>query len=160
MISGKKFVNVIWSLFLFISRLIAGGIFIYASLDKIADPEAFSRMVFAYQILPLPFVNPFSVILPVLEAVAGICLILGIWPRSSAAVITIMGGIFSIAIVLTKLRGLEIDCGCFSVTGGSQIGWGLLLRDLLLCAVTLALVLAPRHPLVLIDDLPLPSGQK
>jgi len=36
-----------------VARLILGGLFIYASLDKIAQPAQFARAIESYQLLPL-----------------------------------------------------------------------------------------------------------
>ena len=58
-------------------RLFLGIIFIYASLDKIAHPDQFARIVFNYHLLPGYLVNLVALILPVAEFVAGVCLITG-----------------------------------------------------------------------------------
>lgn len=127
--------------FLLLLRLVVGGIFLWSSLDKITHPFEFSRAVHAYQILPLPLVNPFSILLAWLELVAGVLLVLGLLPRGAALVTSGMTATFLVAIALVLLRGIEIDCGCFQAEGGGQVDWNLWLRDWLLLAGTFWLLL-------------------
>jgi uncharacterized membrane protein YphA (DoxX/SURF4 family) len=61
------------------SRIILGGIFIYAGVIKILDPAGFARDVSNYRMLPDLLVNPFAVVLPWIEVLAGLSLLLGIW---------------------------------------------------------------------------------
>jgi len=61
------------------ARLIMAGIFIYASIDKIAHPAAFAKDVYNYQILPDALVNLTALVLPWLELLLGLCLLAGVW---------------------------------------------------------------------------------
>src|SRR5260370_620916 len=71
-------------------RLLLGGLFVYASLDKIANPPAFARIVYQWQVLgPVPS-NLVAVILPWLEALAGVLLLAGIWRREAALVVALL----------------------------------------------------------------------
>jgi uncharacterized membrane protein YphA (DoxX/SURF4 family) len=137
---------------LLLCRLIVGMVFIVASWNKMLDPAGFAKLVHAYKLLPLPLVNPFAVVLPWIEFVAGVLLILGAFPRSAATVSALLTIMFIVAISLTMIRGLSIDCGCFSLESGSEVGWSLLLRDIVLLAITIPLILSPRMPLVLVPD--------
>jgi hypothetical protein len=111
--------------------LILAGIFIYASLDKIAHPVAFAKDVYNYQILPDALINLTALVLPWLELFLGLCLLAGIW--LPGAVLTANGLliVFLAALVFNLARGLDINCGCFS-TGSEapamSAGW-YLLRD-------------------------------
>jgi uncharacterized membrane protein YphA (DoxX/SURF4 family) len=113
------------------ARLILAGIFIYASLNKIAHPAAFAKDVYNYQILPDALINLTALVLPWLELFLGLCLLAGIW--LPGAVLTVNGllGVFLAALVFNLARGLDINCGCFS-TGSEapamSAGW-YLLRD-------------------------------
>jgi hypothetical protein len=114
-----------------VARLILAGIFIYASLDKIAHPAAFAKDVYNYQILPDALINLTALVLPWLEMFLGLCLLAGIW--LPGAVLTVNGllVVFLAALVVNLARGLDINCGCFS-TGSEapamSVGW-YLLRD-------------------------------
>jgi len=55
-----------------------------------------------------------ATILPSLELLCGLGLILGLYPRASALLITCMLAGFTILIISALLRGLDISCGCFT----------------------------------------------
>jgi uncharacterized membrane protein YphA (DoxX/SURF4 family) len=113
-------------------RVGLGVIFIWASWGKIADPAAFARVVQNYQILPLPLVNPTAVILPWVEAVCGVCLISGVLARGSALLLNGLMVVFTLALGWNALRGIDTDCGCFSVAVQADKGHYLeyIFRDL------------------------------
>lgn len=100
-------------------RIILGGLFIYASLDKIAHPESFSKIILNYKILPLVFVNALAIFLPWIELLTGFLLIVDKWVKSSLLIYTTLLVIFIIALSQALLRGLDISCGCFSVAPSS-----------------------------------------
>jgi hypothetical protein len=97
-----------------VARLTLAGIFIYASLEKIAHPAAFAKDVYNYQILPDTLINLTALVLPWLELFLGLCLLAGIW--LPGAVLTANGLliVFLAALVFNLARGLDINCGCFS----------------------------------------------
>ncbi|MBN1102228.1 MAG: DoxX family membrane protein [Deltaproteobacteria bacterium] len=113
--------------FSLIARLILGGIFIYASVDKIADPAAFAKVVYNYQILPDILINLTAIMLPWLELVLGVFLVSGFFREGSVSLATLLLVIFLSAMVFNLARGLDIDCGCFSTsaegTGGAAMVW-------------------------------------
>jgi len=119
-------------------RLAAGATFLYASLDKIADPAGFARAIFHYRLLPTALLHPFALLLPWLEAVAGVALLIGLLRRGAALLATAMTVMFLGAIAAALARGLDITCGCFHTEGGHAVGVGLLWRDLALLAACVA----------------------
>jgi uncharacterized membrane protein YphA (DoxX/SURF4 family) len=102
------------------TRMVLGFIFVYAGAEKIADPEAFAISISNYRLLPIFTINFFAITLPWIELVAGILLILGITVKENSSILFSMLLVFSIAIAISLLRGLSIDCGCYGK--GSQIG--------------------------------------
>ncbi len=116
-----------------------GGIFIYASLDKIAHPDRFADVVNDYQMLPLIFINAFALAMPWIEMLAGAALVVGIWRRAAGLILTALTVAFMVGIAQAEIRGLEIECGCFDVSGlsATEASWDLFARDvgLLLAAV-------------------------
>ena len=132
-----------------------GATFIYASLDKIAHPPEFTRIVYHYQILgpsawiPPAVPNAFAVVLPWIEVVTGLLLIGGLWRREAAALAGLMLVAFLGAVGSAMYRGIDIQkCGCFSVTDeGRRAGWLLLGQDAALLAAALILArTGPRSP--------------
>lgn len=128
-----------------------GALFVYASLDKIASPADFARIVYHYQIIgpnrlvgPLP-ANLLAVTLPFVEMLAGLLLIVGLWRREAALVTAGMLTVFVVAVSAALARGIDLqNCGCFSVSGsGRAAGVKLLLQDLAMLAAALVLLLCP-----------------
>jgi uncharacterized membrane protein YphA (DoxX/SURF4 family) len=115
-----------------ICRIVLGGIFIYASLDKIAHPAEFAKAIGNYHILPFGLENLLSLTLPWLELLAGVALITGVMIDGAAIMVIIMNIIFIFAISQALARGISIECGCFSVTteGGDNIGLQTVIRDI------------------------------
>ena len=118
------------------ARLILGGIFVYASIDKIFHPAAFADAVYNYQILPDSLINLTAVFLPWLELVLGGCLIAGVWMQGAALIANILLVAFTGALLFNLARGLDIHCGCF--TTGTEAGvsnaW-YVLRDILFLGI-------------------------
>ena len=127
------------------ARIILGAVFIYASIDKIRYPEPFAQNIEAYEILPTAAVNIAAIWLPWLELCCGSLLILGIWVRSNAAILSALLFIFIVALVSAILRGLDISCGCFEA-GDSEtmVGWNRVLEDTGLLLLSLWLMKFPR----------------
>lgn len=128
-----------------------GALFVYASLDKIASPADFARIIYHYQIIgpnrwvgPLP-ANLLAVTLPFVEMLAGLLLIVGLWRREAALVTAAMLAVFVLAVSAALVRGIDLEnCGCFSVSGsGRAAGVKLLLGDLGMLAAALVLLLCP-----------------
>src|SRR5512138_1862997 len=117
-------------------RVGCGVIFIYASWGKILDPAAFARIVQNYQLLPSAAVHPVAVVLPWIEAVCGLALVSGVGAGGGLAVFTGMMAVFTGALALNAWRGIDTECGCFSVAAGAAAGRTVddLVRDLLLLA--------------------------
>jgi uncharacterized membrane protein YphA (DoxX/SURF4 family) len=125
---------------LLISRLILGGIFVYASFDKILHPHEFAEVVYNYQILPDALVNLTAILLPWLELCAGVFLILGLLLRGALFTCNMLLAVFLVALAFNLARGLDIDCGCFSSSAGPSTGGSMLLyllRDAFLLAMGL-----------------------
>ena len=102
------------------ARLILGGVFIYASLDKIAHPRAFARVVFNYGILPEAAAVYLAYILPWVELGLGILLAAGFKVRETSLALSVLLVAFGGAILIKHLNGGPGGCGCFSVSGGPQ----------------------------------------
>ena len=126
-----------------------GAVFIYASLDKIANPLDFARIVYRYRLagpsaaLGVVPANAFAVILPWLEAVIGVLLVTGLWRREAAAISAALLVMFLIAVGYVMWQGIDVEhCGCFTVGGeGRGAGWTLIASDLGLLAASLYVLL-------------------
>ncbi|MFQ6676239.1 MAG: MauE/DoxX family redox-associated membrane protein [Fidelibacterota bacterium] len=101
-------------------RLILGGMLLYASFDKIADPSSFQRAVANYRMIPYAYTNLLAVVLPWLELYVGACLIVGIFVDGATLLTMGMMVVFIAALSQATVRGLDIECGCFK--GASKVG--------------------------------------
>ena len=118
---------------IFLIRLVLAAVFIYAGVIKIANPRGFVENIDNYQILPYLLVTIVALILPWVEVITGLALILGRWLQGASTLIILMNVVFIIAIASALLRGLDIDCGCYSTSGvGTPIGIQKIIEDSLL----------------------------
>jgi uncharacterized membrane protein YphA (DoxX/SURF4 family) len=104
----------------FCARVLLGAVFVYASIDKIAHPEAFAKAIYNYQILPETLINLTAIVLPWLELVMGVLLVLGVWQHGAVFLANVLLGCFFGALLLNLIRGLDIDCGCFTTSQASD----------------------------------------
>ena len=95
-------------------QLLIGIIFFYASIGKLLDIKNFADAISKYDILPFILVKPFAVIMPIIEMLIGTFMILNVMPKISLITASAMLIIFVIAILSAIIRGINIDCGCFS----------------------------------------------
>jgi len=112
--------------------VVVGAVFVYASLDKIAYPDRFADVLNDYQMLPLLAINPIALVMPWVEMVTGCALILGVWRRGAGLIATGLTVVFLVGIAQAEIRGLDIECGCFDVSGMSstKASWNLFVRDI------------------------------
>jgi len=125
-----------------ILRLVLGGIFILAGVPKILHPAAFAEALYNYQILPNIFVNIVAIVMPWVEVVVGGLLVAGVWMEGAILIYNFLVIAFSCALAFNLSRGLDINCGCFSPTGGDVINMGTILRDVLILCLSLYLFYA------------------
>ena len=115
-------------------RLIVGVTFVYSSYDKVLYPHAFAIAVRGYQIIPVSLSNLFALAVAWAQLIAGILLIVGLLTRQAAGAAFLLFGMFVVALVTVAVKGMVIDCGCFSSEGGSQTGPILIVRNVLMMA--------------------------
>ena len=121
--------NKIHPIFIIIIRVILGCIFVYASYDKILDPEKFARGIANYHIVPFGLENSIAIILPWLELLIGFGLIAGIMVDGSAVISGGLLMIFIVFILQAILRGFNIECGC-GLKEGEMVGWSKILENI------------------------------
>ena len=121
------------TIFIFLVRVFLGGIFVLASLDKLTDPQAFSISILNYKVVGEHLAMLTATILPSLEFLCGVCLILGLFPRTSSLLITVMLIGFTILVISALIRGLDISCGCFTQDPeASKIGYYKIMENAIL----------------------------
>jgi uncharacterized membrane protein YphA (DoxX/SURF4 family) len=120
-------------------RLVLGGLFVYAGAVKVLEPLDFAQNIRNYQLVGQSLSFVAAIVLPWLEILAGLALILGVWTRSAALVVTGLLVFFVVLTAVTMARGLDVDCGCFGSLSRKS-GWGVILEDLGMLAMGLALL--------------------
>ena len=129
-----------------VSRLVLGGVFLYAGVSKVLDAGGLAASIRSYGLaLPERFVTFSAYALPPFEVLLGLYLLAGLFTRFSALTASGLMVLFTAALVQWALRGLEIDCGCFgsSSPGEAPSLWVDVARDVGLLALGLQLAHAP-----------------
>ena len=118
----------VYPIFILITRILLGLIFIIASIDKIIDPAGFARDISNYHFVPFGFENIIAVILPWLELFIGLGLILGIMVDGASVISGILLILFIILIFQATIRGFNIDCGC-GLKENELVGWSKIIEN-------------------------------
>ncbi len=118
------------------ARLAVAAIFLGACIAKIRDPESFALAVHRYRLLPGEWVNLLAMVLPWIELTCGLALLAAParWRAAGAAIGFGMLAVFTGAISLNLVRGIEASCGCFSTRADAAVsdGWNLVRNGALL----------------------------
>ncbi|HPC35970.1 MAG TPA: MauE/DoxX family redox-associated membrane protein [Candidatus Marinimicrobia bacterium] len=125
----------VWDWLEYFIRLVIGFLFIYAAIGKIIHPEKFAVVVYNYRVLPIELVNIVAILVPWLEIAIGVTLILGVWLETAAFLLCILTIGFIVLIISAIVRGLNIECGCFTLTKeGALVSWKRVAEDVLILA--------------------------
>lgn len=113
-------------------RLCLAGLFVYAGALKLLDPAGFAEDISHYRLLPEALVAPFALGLPVLEVVVGAGLLSRAYMKGAAALCALLLGVFAVAMAQSKLRGIDLECGCFGASTEARVSWGKVTLDAVL----------------------------
>jgi uncharacterized membrane protein YphA (DoxX/SURF4 family) len=125
----------------YICRAVIAVVFVYAALGKIGNPKEFADAVAAFRILPIAWVNAFAIVLPWIELLVGLALLSGTQLKQAAMLSVLLNIVFIVAASSAMARGLDIKCGCFTLSKAhSSIGWQLIARDTVFSGIGLLLL--------------------
>ena len=132
-------------------QIALGAIFVVAALPKILDPPSFAHMIYNYRLVPGAAINALALVMPWVEVLAGLALILGVWPREAAALAGVLLLVFIAAIGFNLVRGHAVDCGCFDVHSAgksreellNEMRW-VVIRDAAMLLMVAQVILASR----------------
>jgi len=97
-----------------LSRVVLGGVLIFAGIVKLPNIDTLIWEIEQYQILPTSLAVAYGYVLSPIEIALGVLLLLGIYLRISASISTLVVLSFTIAKINALIRGLDIDvCPCF-----------------------------------------------
>ena len=130
------------------SRLVLAVVWAWAGWAKIADPDAATRAVRAYEIFPEFLVKPIAWGLPFVELGLALLLVIGLACRPAAWVSAVLFLGFIVMIGSAWARGLSIDCGCFGGGGATNGVDGAkyaeeIVRDLVLLGLAVFVAVGP-----------------
>lgn len=128
----------------YICRAVLAVVFICAALGKIGNLEEFADAVAAFRILPIAWVNAFAIVLPWIELLIGLALLSGAHLKQAAMLSVLLNVVFIVAASSAMARGLDIKCGCFTLSKAhSSVGWQLIGRDIIFSGLGLLLLFSP-----------------
>jgi uncharacterized membrane protein YphA (DoxX/SURF4 family) len=108
---------------LLLARLGLAAMFLYAGAMKLGDPAGFAADLSHYRVLPDAAAPVFAVGLPVLEIVTAGALLLPAYVQGGAALSALMLFAFAAGMAQAKLRGIDLECGCFGTDSGAKVSW-------------------------------------
>ncbi len=127
-----------WINFRHVLAAIIGGIFIYAGVLKVAAPVAFARDISNFHILPWGVGVRLAFYLPWLEIISGGALLVTALRAGATAILTGLTVVFIGATIAARLRGIDVNCGCFGAASKDlSFGWHLALDFAVLGALIL-----------------------
>ncbi|GGH46438.1 DoxX family protein [Mangrovimonas yunxiaonensis] len=132
-------------------RIVVGALFIFSGFIKLNDPLGFSYKLeeyFSFEVLNLPFLEPYALIISVLvvvfEVVLGIFLLIGYKPKFTVWSLLGMIVFFTFLTFYSAYFDKVKDCGCF----GDAIKltpWESFTKDIILLALILVLFFGMRY---------------
>jgi uncharacterized membrane protein YphA (DoxX/SURF4 family) len=94
-------------------RVVLGGLFIFAAVIKLRNPQLFVQGVMAFKILPDHLAHLAAFVVPWMELLAGIALVLGLWARAGAVLLGAMLLAFIGGMISVIARDMDVTCSCF-----------------------------------------------
>jgi len=127
-------------------RIFIGGLFILSGISKLLDISAFVKVVHEFDVLPDFLIPVFSISLPIVELLAGICAVIGLFIRPALLFIMMMLMAF-IAVIIPNLGSEDVisECGCFGGLLKSEVGIDLLIRDIVLLVLSIIIYSFKEH---------------
>ena len=96
-----------------IIRLLIGAIFVYSAVPHILNSMGLASSIYNYRLFPSPIIGLSAAFIPWITLLSGLALILGVKVRAASLIISASLVIFISLAVISMIRGLDIDCGCF-----------------------------------------------
>ena len=115
-------------------------------MAKIADPSAFAGIVTHYQLVSPPLVTLTVMVLPWIEALCGVALVFGFYDKGAALLVCLMMVAFIGIGFYNAYRGLDIACGCFSLSAQQPSNIALnTVRDMAILAAGIWVLIMPEN---------------
>jgi uncharacterized membrane protein YphA (DoxX/SURF4 family) len=121
-----------------VSRLLGvaiGLLFVYAAWGKVLDPAQFAADIANFRLLPHAAGGILALYLPWLEIICGTALIVHKAHRGALLITAAMCLMYLGALASAKVRGLDIECGCFGPSHPHSLAVSLMLDSALLAGL-------------------------
>jgi putative oxidoreductase len=112
-----------------IVRLLLGALFVYSAVPHIFNAMGLASSIYNYRLFPAPIIGLSAAFIPWVSLLAGLALIFGIKVRAASFVVSALLVIFISLAVISVIRGIDIDCGCFNGIA-RRTNWLTILEDL------------------------------
>jgi uncharacterized membrane protein YphA (DoxX/SURF4 family) len=116
-------------------RLGLGGLLLLAGALKVTHPEALAAAIAGFRLLPQAAIVPLAIAMPYVELLLGLYLVLGLFTRIAAYLVSIEFVVYAAAIASAVLRHIPANCGCFGPNDRATADWPHVVLDLILAAV-------------------------
>ena len=127
-------------------RIGLGAVFLFSSMAKIADPATFAGIVTNYQLVAPPLIKLTVMVLPWIEALCGVALVFGFYDKGAALLVCLMMVTFIGIGFYNAYRGLDIACGCFSLSARQPSNIAInTVRDMAILAAGIWMLIAPKN---------------
>lgn len=121
--------------------------FAIAGIDKLRHRSLLPGVIANYRLLPQALVAPAATLLPGVELLVATGLLFGGAPVAPLAAIALLL-VFAAAMAINIGRGrVHIDCGCGHAGLRQSLGWGKVLRNLVLAAALMPALVGGRGDL-------------
>lgn len=110
--------------------IVIAMLIIFSGSVKILSFPQFIIDVQKYAILPDVIVLPFSILIVLMEFIAGLGFLFNIQTKLLSGMFLLFLLLFTTAICINLLRGENIECGCFGSAFSNEISWWSVIRNL------------------------------
>lgn len=121
------------------ARIVLSGVFVLASLTKLADLRGSREAVAGFGV-PVRLAGPVGTLLPIGELVVAIALLPARTARIGGLGAALLLALFVLAIVRSMGRGEATDCHCFGQLHSEPVSWRTLARNGALAAIAVFVV--------------------
>ena len=116
------------------------GVLLFSGISKIIDPIPLIETLKLVAKLPEDIFIIIATVLPIIEIGLGLLIIMRIKPKPVLLTTLILFGAFLAFSIYGTIIGMKNDCGCFGSLVKSEIGWGMMGRNIFLLVVNILIV--------------------
>ena len=125
-------------------RVALAGVFLVAAASKLADPASLAQTIANYRVLPEGAVGAAALLVPAAELVIGVALLAGPYVQGGGVLGALMLLVFAAGMAQAKLRGIDLDCGCFGAASDTLVSWPKVALNVIGACAALWVAFSPR----------------